>query len=130
MALEDLGFSIADSDHCSYEAEVNRSILASYASYSQQSYRMASNLPQIQYSVAVIPSHWLRELCLNNLLKGYWIYQLTDDPRWGAERVYQRDPSSGISRYLLLYSDRIISFHASWNLSDEQIAVVARQLAG
>lgn len=128
LTLEDLGFPVTEEDHCSYEAEESRSVLASYATYEQCPYGNGSSLPALQYSVAQIPWRWLRVFCLNSLLEGYWDYQQIDDPRWGAERVYRRNYTSSLDHYLLLYGDRVVSVRASWELTDSQAAQLAARL--
>ncbi len=128
LTLEDLGYTVTERDHCSYERKENRSLLADHTVYSQQAVSRVNNLPDLSYQVAVIRWDWLRELALDRLLGGYRRYEQADDPRWGASEVYQRLYSSGAGSYLLLYGDRIVIFDADWPLTDSQIATAVQRL--
>lgn len=129
LTLEELGYAVTQADHCSYEKEESRSLLADYASYSQYAAASESGLPGLSYQVAVIPWGWLRELALGQLLRGYHSYERVDDPRWGAVEVYQEPHVSGNSDYLLLYGDRIVGIDGDWSLTDEQVGIIVRRLA-
>lgn len=128
ITLEELGYAVAEADHCSYEREESRSPLADYTICSQRAISQGSGLPDLSYQVAVIPWVWLRELALGQLLQGYHSYERVDDPRWGAAEVYQETHVSGSSDYLLLYDDRIVGVNAGWSLTEEQIALVVQRL--
>jgi len=128
ITLEELGYTVEEADHCSYEREESRSPLADFTTCSQYAAAWESGLPDLFYQVAVIPWDWLRELALGQLLQGYHSYERVEDPCWGAAEVYQEAHVAGNSDYLLLYDDRIVGVNAGWPLTEEQIALVVQRL--
>lgn len=136
LTLEDLGFAVTEEDHCSYEAEESRSVLASYTTFSQQAMGTGSDLPELRFQIAEIPWAWLRTQCVSRLVEGYSVslrgisfrlgeHRAVEDDRWGADEVYL---SLDTNSFLLVYGQRIASVDAGWDLTDEQIAVIARKL--
>ena len=127
VTLEDLGFDVPEEARCSYEAEVSRSVLASYGSFDQDALEIGSGLPIWNCQAAVIPWDWLRALCWD-VLSEYHDYNpyLSIAPRWGAERAMARE--GRWQDFLLLYPDRIIRVQAGWELTEEQVQLVAERL--
>ena len=130
VTLEDLGFDVPEEAHCSYEAEVSRSVLASCGSFDQDALEISSDLPLWSYQAAIIPWDWLRELCWDALLvkDSSWrgTYESASPLLCGAERAMVR--GGRLQDFLLLYPDRIICVQAGWELTEEQIQLVAERL--
>lgn len=127
VTLEDLGFDVPAEAHCSYEAEVDRSLLASFGRFDQDALELGSDLPIWSYQAAVIPWDWLRELCWDTL-SAYHDYNPFQPitPRWGAERAMARE--GRWQDFLLYYGDRIICIQAGWELTEEQGQLAADRL--
>lgn len=125
VTLEDLGFSVVEEDHCSYEAEVSRSPLLESAVYRQRAYGEDSDLPTLTIRRVTTPWNGLYQRCLTWLLEEYWYESPVpvDDPRWGAEAVYAAE-----GLYLLDYGDQLLAVSASWDLTEEQVGVIVEDL--
>lgn len=101
-----------------------------------------SGAPELFYTVADIALPALFEPILEDYLRvsGYENelppeerrqYRRTDDPAWGADRVYElfyRGASQG--KYLVCWGGRIVTLQADSPLTAEQIAVAAERLGG
>lgn len=121
VTLEDLGFSVAEEDHCSYEAKVSRSPLLESTIYQQRAYGEDSDLPTLTIRRVTTPWDGLYQRCLTWLLEEYWYESPVpvDDPRRGAEAVYAAE-----GFYLLDYGDQLLTVSASWDLAEEQMGVI------
>ena len=131
LTLEDLGYTVTEADHCSYQRGEQASPLVRWVQYSQSVYGEGSSLPELVYDTADIPWAWLRERCWKKLpdLYGYTInFEETDPDPWGADRAMAQDDSSLTQRYLLLYGDRIVVLVLEFTPTAEQRAVIAAAL--
>lgn len=131
LTLEDLGYTVTEADHCSYQRGEQASPLVRWVQYSQSVYGEGSSLPELVYDTADIPWAWLRERCWKKLpdLYGYTInFEETDPDPWGADRAMAQDDSSPTQRYLLLYGDRIVVLVLEFTPTAEQRAVIAAAL--
>ena len=131
LTLEDLGYTVTEADHCSYQRGEQASPLVRWVQYSQSVYGEGSSLPELVYDTADIPWAWLRERCWKKLpdLYGYTInFEETDPDPWGADRAMAQDDFSPTQRYLLLYGDRIVVLVLEFTPTAEQRAVIAAAL--
>ncbi|MDE7041588.1 MAG: hypothetical protein K2P10_02240, partial [Oscillospiraceae bacterium] len=126
VTLEDLGYTVTEEDHCTYEAEVHRSFLASYEEYRQRAMAYGSDLPELEYSVATISWDWLREICWERFLEKnldpeLWPLRELDPAPWGALEAYQQDD---LPHYYLLYPDRAVTLELWSEASRKEIGAV------
>lgn len=131
LTLEDLGYTVTEADHCSYQRGEQASPLVRWVQYSQNVYGEGSVLPELTYDTADIPWAWLRERCWEKLpeLYGYTIsFEETDPDPWGADRAMAQNDFSLTQRYLLLYGDRIVVLVLEFTPTAEQKAVIAEAL--
>ena len=131
LTLEDLGYTVTEADHCSYQRGEQASPLVRWVQYSQSVYGEGSDLPELEYDTADIPWTWLRERCWKKLpdLYGYTInFEETDPEPWGADRAMVQDDFSLTQRYLLLYGDRIVVLVLEFTPTVEQRSVIAAAL--
>ena len=131
LTLEDLGYTVTEADHCSYQRGEQSSPLVRWVQYSQSVYGEDSDLPELEYDTADIPWTWLRERCWKKLpdLYGYTInFEETDPGPWGADRAMVQDDFSLTQRYLLLYGDRIVVLVLEFTPTAEQRSVIAAAL--
>ncbi len=131
LTLEDLGYTVTEADHCSYQRGEQSSPLVRWVQYSQSVYGEDSDLPELEYDTADIPWTWLRERCWKKLpdLYGYTInFEETDPEPWGADRAMVQDDFSLTQRYLLLYGDRIVVLVLEFTPTAEQRSVIAAAL--
>lgn len=127
VTLEDLGFDVPAEAHCSYEAEVDRSLLASFGRFDQDALEIGSDLPIWSYQTAIIPWDWLRDLCWDALSEYHSNTPFQPaGPRCGAERAMVR--GGRWQDFLLYYGDRIICIQAGWELTEEQVQLAADRL--
>lgn len=129
VTLEDLGYTVAAEDHCSYWAEENRSVLVKQNNYTQRAWNN-SELPDLVIEVTEFRWDWLQERCLERLLfiRPYSTMLEREDPRWGAEQVYAPPVSGGADSFLLVYEDALVYIDAGWTLTDEQVSVITQKL--
>lgn len=130
VTLEELGYPVAEEDHCTYEAEVHRSFLASHEAYRQRAMAYGSELPEMGYTVTVMGWDWLREVCWERFLEkmddpDIWPLRELDPAPWGALEAYQQDDRA---IYYLLYSDRIITLNLWPEASARQIEGLLKPL--
>ena len=131
LTLEDLGYTVTEADHCSYQRGEKASPLVRWGQYSQSVYGEGSALPELEYDTADIPWTWLREQCWKKLpdLYGYTINFVETDPNsWGADRAMIQDAFAPTQRYLLLYGDRIVVLVLEFTPTAEQRSVIAAAL--
>lgn len=126
VTLEDLGYTVTEEDHCTYEAEVYRSFLASYEEYRQRAMAYGSDLPELEYSVATISWDWLREICWERFLEKnldpeLWPLRELDPAPWGALEAYQQDD---LPHYYLLYPDRAVTLELWSEASRKEVGAV------
>lgn len=130
VTLEELGYPVAEEDHCTYEAEVHRSFLASHGAYRQRAMAYGSELPEMEYTVTVMGWDWLRGICWERFLEKkdepeLWPLRELDPAPWGALEAYQQDDRA---IYYLLYPDRIITLNLWSGISPRQVEDVLRPL--
>lgn len=128
LTLEDLGVTVSEAGHYSYEADTDRSFLGSSTHYRQHPAGTISSLPELEYQVVKLPGGLL-DLAMERLLSRYDGCRLVEDPGWGAQAVYRQVYSDGMTRYLVRCSGRIIVLHADWTLTEAQTAIAAEKLA-
>lgn len=130
VTLEELGYPVTEEDHCTYEAEIHRSFLASHEAYRQGAMASGSELPDLGYTVTVMGWDWLREICWERFLEkmdgpDIWLLRELDPGPWGALEAYRQDDRA---IYYLLYSDRIITLNLWSEASAQQIEGILRAL--
>ena len=127
LTLEDLGYTVTEADHCSYQRGEQASPLMRWVQYSQYVYGKDSALPELTYDTADIPWAWLRELCWGRLAR-YFDFAETDPGPWGADRAIMDEGATGYRRYLFLYGERIVFLFLEEAPTAEQMAVIAEAL--
>lgn len=135
VTLEELGCSVEEEDHCSYQAEEQRSFLASYGRYIQQPVNGKSSLPYLYYTVCRIPSDFLRDFCWQTLAQSPLFPRfpkmkypdiMEDLPEGALEGRYDAEDR----RYALLYPDRIVLYESGWELTEAQREALLVRLEG
>ena len=129
LTLEDLGYTVTEDDHCSYKAEVNRSLLAVHSEYTQEAMNLDSDLPRLYYQTCDSRWSWMLEKCWEELTRAEeddpWpMRKLTPAP-WGAEEACRRE---GLTSYFLLYPDRIVTFNLGEDASPRQLDAIVQAL--
>lgn len=108
VTLEDLGYAVTPEDHCTYEAEIERSPLAVHSEYTQRALSSDSDQPWLSYQTFETRWPWLLDICWEHLLAGGTVYEpmeeLTPAP-WDAEAAYRQE-----ELYILRYPHRIVTF--------------------
>ena len=127
LTLEDLGYTVTEADHCSYQRGEQASPLVRWVQYSQSVHGEDSDLPELVYDTADIPWAWLRELCWGRLAR-YFDFAETDPGPWGADRAIMDEGATGYRRYLLLYGERIVFLFLEEVPTAEQRTVIAAAL--
>ena len=130
VTLEDLGYAVTEEDHCTYEAETHRSLLASHEAYLQRAMGSGSELPELAYTVTVIRWDWLRELCWEKFLEKkddpeLWPLRELDPGPWGALEAYRRDD---LPDCYLLYPDRVVTLELWSGAEPGQIEAILEPL--
>lgn len=130
VTLEDLGYPVTEEDHCTYEADIRRSFLASHEKYRQRAMAYGSDLPELEYTVTRISWDWLREICWERFLEknldpDLWPLRELDPAPWGALEAYRQDD---LPRYYLLYPDRVVTLNLWSEASQQEIEAVLRPL--
>lgn len=128
VTLEHLGFPVTGADHCTYTAEESRSILLTDRQYVQRAMARDSQLPELSYRVVEIPWGWLRGLVLRRWTQAR-AFQPVEDPRWGADAVYQSELGAGHSNpdwvyrdFLLVYGDQVVYLETDWVVTPARLA--------
>lgn len=130
VTLEELGYPVAEEDHCTYEAEVHRSFLASHGAYRQRAMAYGSQLPEMEYTVTVIGWDRLREMCWERFLEKkddpeLWPLRKLDPAPWGALEAYRQDD---LAIYYLLYPERIVTLNLWDGVSSGQVGQILETL--
>ncbi len=129
VTLEDLGYAVTPEDHCTYEAEISRSPLATYSAYTQEALSSDSDLPRLVYQTCDARWPWLLARCWESLTaeenETPWPLQRMDPAPWGAEEAYQE---VGYDSFCLRYPDRIVTCRLSGGPPPEQIEAIVRAL--
>ena len=130
VTLEDLGYPVTEEDHCTYEADIRRSFLASHEKYRQRAMAYGSDLPELEYTVTRISWDWLREICWERFLEknldpDLWPLRELDPAPWGALEARRQDD---LPRYYLLYPDRVVTLNLWSEASQQEIEAVLRPL--
>ncbi len=139
VTLEDLGYTVTEKDHCTYVKEERRSPLMTQTTYEQRDCGEQGDLPYLRYWVAETEWDWLREYCLESLMRKQRIsglgtytpdYELVDDLRWHAERVYTNDKGSDLSimKVVLVCGEKLIYIQYGAQVTDQQIATIVEKL--
>lgn len=134
LTLENIGYTVDEEDHYTYEMDGGRSFLVEYRQCSQWDTNHSSDLPDLSYYVAYVRWDWLRERILNHLLEQKTMQEVTD-PRWGADRVYfsafatgaVEDNDNSAEDYLLVYGDRIVWFETGCDIPIDKLAAAAAE---
>lgn len=127
LTLEDLGYTVTEADHCSYQRGEQASPLVRWVQYSQSVYGEGSDLPELAYDTADIPWTWLREWCWSRSAR-YFDFTETDPGPWGADRAIMDEESTGYRRYLFLYGERIVFLFLGEAPTAEQRSVITAAL--
>lgn len=127
LTLEDLGYTVTEADHCSYQRGEQASPLVRWVQYSQSVHGEDSALPELVYDTADIPWAWLRGLCWGRLAQ-YFDFAETDPSLWGADRAIMDEGATGYQRYLFLYGERIVFLFLEEAPTTEQMAVISSNL--
>lgn len=125
VTLEDLGYSVEEEDRCSYQAEEQRSFLASYGRYIQQPVNAKSALPYLYYTVCRIPSDSLRDFCWQTLSQSPLFPRF---PEMKYPAIMEDLPEGALEgrcdaegrRHALLYPDRIVLYESGRELTEAQ----------
>ena len=127
LTLEDLGYSVTEAGRYSCEAEEDRSLLGSRIQCRQRPAGWSGALPELEYQVVKLP-RGLLDFTMERLLAYYDECRPVEDSRWGARAVYRQIYSDGMTRCLVLYSDRILILHTDQPLTGSQIATASAAL--
>ena len=131
VTLEDLGYTVTTGDHCSYEEQTGRTLLASRSRYTQGPLNPDSALPDLTCQVYDTRWPWLLQTCWKDLIAdegGRYesqIMQRLDPAPWGAAEAYRQE---GLTTYYLLYANRIVTFHLSGDAAPRQLDAIAQAL--
>lgn len=97
-------------------------------------------LPGIEYIVVKVHMPFLYAFCFDQMYGDFdgWTdetgqsvyrYEASDSAPWGAEEAYQLwTGDMPVERYLLCYSDRIVTFRADWTLTEAEMAAAGERL--
>ena len=126
VTLEDLGYTVMPEDHCTYEAEIERSPLAVYSEYTQEAFSSDSDLPRLSYQTFETRWSLVLGICWERLLSDRWsgLVELVPAP-WGAAEAYQ-DEEWNV--YLLRYPDCIVTMDLWYDAAPEQMETIAQAL--
>ena len=126
VTLEDLGYTVVPEDHCTYEAEIERSPLAVYSEYTQEAFNSDSDLPRLSYQTFETRWSWVLGICWERLLAERWpgLVELAPAP-WGAAEAYQ-DEEWNV--YLLRYPNCIVTMDLWYDATPEQMETVVQEL--
>ena len=109
IALEDLGFTVTADDHCSYEADEQRTPLAFKGDYKQQVLNPDSPLDDLRYQVFRTSWPWLLERGWEKLTgdKDDAVFPMEEiDPAlWGALEAYQK---ADMEKYYFRWPDMAV----------------------
>lgn len=131
ITLEDLGYTVKHSDHCSYEENTERSILAVHRQYYQRVLNFESSLPDLDFQTYDSQWPWILEKTWEELIakdvRRYdpQIMERLDPAPWGALEAYRLE---GLTTYYLRYPTRIITFHLSGEATTQQLSAIAQTL--
>lgn len=131
ITLEDLGYTITPDDHCSYEEETDRSLLASHSRYMQEALNFNSALPDLFYQTYDSPFPYILEKTWEELIASDTaryepeIIKKLDPAPWGALEAYQPE---GLTTYYLLYPTRVVTMHLSKEVPPQQLDAIAEAL--
>ena len=131
VTLEDLGYTVTEADHCSYEVKTDRSILMKFSTYTQWAYGDGSELPELAYQVVIPRWDWVMDWCWDllyrsgsHLTSSFASEGLDPAPCGAEEAFYNRFPYG----YCLRYEDRILILDQSQSLTESEFSAVADAL--
>lgn len=136
LKLEDLGYTVAEEDHCTYVMAGSRSmILGHWQCLQRPVWGVESELPELEYEFVEIPWKWLRDTMVERYAKKYAMAEVVDS-RFGADRVFHSEYTIGynkanrVDEYVLVYGDRIYEFTAGYDqpFTTEQLIAAAGKL--
>lgn len=129
VTLEELGYPVAEEDHCTYNADIQRSPVAARSAYAQRPLNLDSGLPDLSYTIYETDWPWLLDACWRDVLGDTedWPVEEVDPVPWGAEKAYKR---RDIDCYCLRYPGRVAAAGLSGfgGLEPGQLEAVARAL--
>ena len=139
VTLEDLGYTVTEEDHCSYQSDRSKTILMDRAIYVQESYGEGSTLPYLRYEVTDVKAGFLLEPVLELTTGGYYLsvhgmsflmnsYTLADEPLYGADRMYVAGEGSLNNGLYLVYGQKILHIDSVKYFNDERIVAIVEQL--
>lgn len=111
--------------------EENCTFLSSYGRY----WDTGKNDVRITYTIVDVKCPWLYDMLLDEqeadflMGTGHIAGPLTEQQAELFDAEYARHASNGLGdRYLICWDSRIIHLRASWELTEQQIAIIAEQL--
>lgn len=140
LRAEDL--TDAQSPDYSYEARIQESMLLFKGDYSQRIWG-SSDFPELSYIIYSTRIPFIYDLCIREALEPadypvgedihgnlfYETYLPQDAVPWGAEQVYRRyEGEEPYLHYVLCYGDHVVILRPSWELTEDQMAVVGEKL--
>lgn len=143
LTLEDLAGEEAwrYAEHYSYKLTEEESVFLVRREGMQDSLPGMENLPWLRYSVTEVKRSALYDWCRERLLQTYEYAQddrgevryhelrETQAAPWGADGAYRLFVGEEAENtYVLCFGNRIVEINTSWELTEEQMAVVGRKL--
>lgn len=126
LTLEDLGYTVTEEDHCSYEATEDRSLLLHQSHCIQREWGKKSSLPELEYRILHSPLSPVRNYLLHQLTDSFLP---TEDPRWGADEVFAYNYNTAdYSEYILVYGETIVYFSLSAPLRQQDVTLIRQSL--
>lgn len=131
ITLEELGYTVTERDHCSYEEKTERTVLASHSRYTQEALNLDSALPDLTCQTYDIRWSWLLQSAWEECIAketgqlDRWPLEKLDPAPWDAAEAYRR---AGMTTYFLLYPSRIVVFHLGDDAAPQQLALIVQAL--
>lgn len=125
VTMEDLGYTVTPEDHCTYEAEAERSLLAVHREYTQDALSIGSSLPRLAYQTFESRWSWVREVCWERLLAESGPKQELGPSFLGALETYQEE-DRGV--YLLRYPESIVILELWHEATPQQMEAIVLAL--
>lgn len=139
VTLEDLGYTVTEEDHCSYEIHTEGSVLMKRTTHEQQSYGEGSDLPYLRYTVADVKWDFLLDPVIKLATEGYSIsvggvaiplfqFSPADEPLFGADRMYVPSGGNLLKAVYLIYGSRIVYIESGDPLTEVQLGILGEKL--
>ncbi|NLB41748.1 MAG: DUF2812 domain-containing protein [Clostridiales bacterium] len=138
LKVEDL--QSVDYNHYSYEWTASETVLLGHFVGWQKPFPDGQHAPELRYEIVEVKLAVLFDICLNDYLDKYdydWdepedfksYFQITDDPAWQADAVYQLYyQGEGMNEYILCWGNRIVNISFEEIPTTEQITIVVEKL--